>query len=241
MEVTLTVRDLNVWYGHTKALRDIDFDVPRNSVTALIGPSGCGKSTLLRCCNKMNDLVPEARIEGQVMIAGQDIYRPEIDPTLVRYRVGMVEETCIDFIATQQPMAGDLRIVFTCLHVTVELERMGDYAEGIGRISLMMGDPPPISPLGILHTIAEKARGMLVRNLDALVTRDVGEARRICDDDDEIDSMYEQVYRGVIGLMIKEPPSVQRATYLLWVAHDLERLADRPASPKVQSKPFALR
>ncbi len=90
MEIVLTVSNLNVWYGHTKALKDVDFDVRRNSVTALIGPSGCGKSTLLRCFNRMNDLVPEARIEGQVIVAGEDIYSPEIDPTLVRYRVGMV-------------------------------------------------------------------------------------------------------------------------------------------------------
>ena len=174
-------------------------------------------------------------VEENLVAAMDALERRDLDKSLrvvkndelVNEKRYAIEEKCIDLIATQQPMAGDLRIILTCLHVTVELERMGDYAEGIGRISLMMGDAPPISPLGILHTIAEKARGMLVRSLKALVDRDVDEARRICNDDDEIDSMYEQVYRGVIGLMIQDPSSVQRATYLLWVAHDLERLADR--------------
>ena len=90
MDIALTVRELNVWYGHAKALKDVGFDVRRHSVTALIGPSGCGKSTLLRCFNRMNDLVPETRMEGQVLVGEEDIYAPNVDPTLVRYRVGMV-------------------------------------------------------------------------------------------------------------------------------------------------------
>ncbi|MYA50648.1 MAG: phosphate ABC transporter ATP-binding protein [Chloroflexi bacterium] len=89
-DTTLSVTNLDMYYGPFRALRDINLDVARNSVTALIGPSGSGKSTLLRCFNRMNDLIPGARIEGQVLFNGEDIYHPSIDPTEIRLRVGMV-------------------------------------------------------------------------------------------------------------------------------------------------------
>ena len=89
-DTTLSVTNLDMYYGPFRALRDINLDVRRNSVTALIGPSGSGKSTLLRCFNRMNDLIPGARVEGQVLFNGEDIYHPSIDPTEIRLRVGMV-------------------------------------------------------------------------------------------------------------------------------------------------------
>ena len=89
-DTTLSVTNLDMYYGSFLALRDINLDVKRNSVTALIGPSGSGKSTLLRCFNRMNDLIPGARVEGQVLFNGEDIYHPSIDPTEIRLRVGMV-------------------------------------------------------------------------------------------------------------------------------------------------------
>ena len=89
-DTTLSVTNLDMYYGSFQALRDINLEVKRNSVTALIGPSGSGKSTLLRCFNRMNDLVPGARVEGQVLFNGEDIYHPSIDPTEIRLRVGMV-------------------------------------------------------------------------------------------------------------------------------------------------------
>ena len=88
--IKLAVRDLTVRYGDTTALRDVSLDVPENRVTALIGPSGCGKSTFLRCLNRMNDYVPGARVEGQVLIDGTPIYGPKVDPVELRRRVGMV-------------------------------------------------------------------------------------------------------------------------------------------------------
>jgi phosphate transport system ATP-binding protein len=84
------LRALNLWYGRFHALRDITLDVPARRITALIGPSGCGKSSLLRCLNRMNDLIPEARIHGQVLFEGTDIYAPGVDPVEVRRRIGMV-------------------------------------------------------------------------------------------------------------------------------------------------------
>ncbi len=86
----LDATGLNVWYGDFRALRDVDIAVNEHRVTALIGPSGCGKSTLLRCFNRMNDLVPTSRVTGQVLFQGEDLYGPEIDPTDIRSRVGMV-------------------------------------------------------------------------------------------------------------------------------------------------------
>ena len=138
-----------------------------------------------------------------------------------------LEERCIDLIATQQPMAGDLRVLVTILHITVELERMGDYAEGIARINILMGDEPLLKPLIDIPKMADKATSMLHRSLDSLVNRDTVTALQVCNDDDEVDALYDQVYRDLLDFMIQAPEVVQRATYLLWVAHDLERIADR--------------
>ncbi len=138
-----------------------------------------------------------------------------------------IEEKCIDIIATQQPMAGDLRAVVTILHVIVELERMGDYAEGIARISLLMGNQPTLKPLIDIPRMAEKATAMLHRSLDALVNRDTVTALQVCSQDDDVDALYDQVYRELLLFMIEDPKVIQRATYLLWVAHDVERIADR--------------
>ena len=138
-----------------------------------------------------------------------------------------LEEKCIDLIATQQPLAGDLRIIITVLHVAVELERMGDYAEGIAKISFAMGNEPPLKPLIDIPRMAERSSDMLRRSLDAFVNRDIEAAYQICDDDDEVDALYDQVYKELLVYMMSDPGTIRRATYLLWVAHDLERIADR--------------
>ena len=148
------------------------------------------------------------------------------DDVIDRKRMEL-EERCIDLIATQQPLAGDLRVLITVLHMSVELERMGDYAEGIAKISLMMGNEPPLKPLIDIPRMADKATDMLRRSLDAFVNRDVELANAVCDDDDEVDALYEQVYRELLTYMMASPAAIQRATFLLWVAHDLERIADR--------------
>ena len=138
-----------------------------------------------------------------------------------------LEEQCVNIIATQQPMATDLRTIIAILHIAVELERMGDYAEGIAKISLMMGDEPPLKPLIDIPRMSEMATDMLRRSLDALVHRDTVAALGVCRDDDDVDALYDQVYRELIFFMIQDPKTIQRATYLLWVSHDLERVADR--------------
>jgi phosphate transport system protein len=138
-----------------------------------------------------------------------------------------IEEKCIGLIATQQPMAGDLRVIVAVLNIIVELERMADHAEGIAKITLMIGDEPPLKPLIDVPRMAEKARDMLRRSLNAFTGRDVDAAKQICAEDDEVDSLYDQVYRELLNFMIEDPRTITRATRLIWVAHNLERIADR--------------
>jgi phosphate transport system protein len=138
-----------------------------------------------------------------------------------------IEDECIDIIAAHQPVARDLRLLVAMLHIDTELERIGDYAEGIAKISVMMGDEPPLKPLIDIPRMGEKASAMVKRSLEALVNRDTVSAMQVCADDDEVDALYDQVYHELILYMLRDPQSIQRATYLLWVSHDLERVADR--------------
>ena len=149
------------------------------------------------------------------------------DDDLIDAKRFEIEERCLDLIAAQQPLARDLRQLVAFLHIAVEMERMGDYAEGIGRISMMMGEQPTLKPLIDIPRMAEMSCSMLRRSLDALVNRDTDSAQRVCDDDDQVDALYDQVYRELLLFMIQDPKTIERATHLLWVAHDLERVADR--------------
>ncbi len=138
-----------------------------------------------------------------------------------------IEESCVTIIATQQPMAGDLRIIITVLNLIIELERMGDYAEGIASIALKIGDEPPLKPLIDIPRMAEKARDMLRRSLETFLNRDAEEAMRIIAEDDEVDCLYDQVFRELLVFMMEDPRTITRATLLIWVSHNLERIADR--------------
>ena len=138
-----------------------------------------------------------------------------------------IEARCISLIATQQPVARDLRSIIALLHIGVELERIGDYAEGIGKISLRMGNEPTLKPLIDIPLMSRKATDMLTDSIDALLSRDTEKAQAVRDADDEVDDLYDRVYHDLLEYMINDPSTVQRATYLLWVAHDLERIADR--------------
>jgi phosphate transport system protein len=138
-----------------------------------------------------------------------------------------IEETCIQLIATQQPMAGDLRTLISVLSIVSELERIGDHAEGIAKIVVMIGDEPPLKPLIDIPRMAEKTIDMLRRSLDAFMNCDENIAQQIAVEDDEVDQLYEQVFRELIGYMVEDPKTITRATRLLWVAHNLERSADR--------------
>ncbi len=137
------------------------------------------------------------------------------------------EDKCLELIATQQPLAGDLRTIASVLHITVDLERMGDHAEGIAKIALMLADEPPLKPYVDIPRMADIARGMLMDSLEAFKHRDTALARAVCNRDDEVDALYDKLYHELIGYMVKDPANIQRATYLIWVTHNLERIGDR--------------
>jgi phosphate transport system protein len=138
-----------------------------------------------------------------------------------------VEEKCLHIMARQQPLAGDLRILAAVLNIITDLERMGDHAEGIAKITLMHGDEPLLKPLVDVPKMAEKSREMLRASLDAFITRDVALAQEVSSWDDEVDALYDRVYQDLLEYMIRDPKTIERATFLLWVAHNLERIADR--------------
>jgi phosphate transport system protein len=138
-----------------------------------------------------------------------------------------IEADCLVAIATQQPMASDLRTLAAILDIVSELERIGDYAKGISRINLMIGEEPLLKPLIDVPNMAEKARSMLHQSLDAFVQRDVELARAIPKQDDEVDALYNQVYRELVTYILADPRAIDQANYLLWAAHNLERAADR--------------
>ncbi len=138
-----------------------------------------------------------------------------------------IEEKCVELIATQQPLARDLRQLVSILYMTVDLERMGDHAEGIARINIRMGDEPLLKPLIDIPRMAQLGIDMTHRALQAFIDLDVEGARAVSASDDEVDALYDQVYRELLIYMIQDPRTIQRATYLLWIAHDLERIADR--------------
>jgi phosphate transport system protein len=138
-----------------------------------------------------------------------------------------IEEDTVTLIATQQPMAGDMRLLAAILEIVTELERMGDYAKGIARINLMIGEQPLVKPLVDLPVMAEKARDMLHRALQAFVRRDVELARAIPQTDDEVDALYNQIYRELITYILEDPHVIEQANHLMWAAHNLERTADR--------------
>lgn len=138
-----------------------------------------------------------------------------------------IEEKCINLIATQQPVASDLRDIIAILNIITDLERMGDHAEGIAKIVIMYGNEPLVKPLIDIPRMAEITIEMLKKSLNAFIQRDENSAIAICKMDDDVDMLYEQVYRKLLTYMIEDPKTITRATYLLWVAHNLERIADR--------------
>lgn len=155
---------------------------------------------------------------ARALIAGDDrINRRRFD----------IEDKTLVLIATQQPMAVDLRTLAAVLEIASELERIGDYAKGIAKITLLIGVEPLVKPLVDIPRMADKAKDMLHRALDAFVRRDVELAQQIPLEDDEVDNLYNQIYRELLAIILANPRTIDQATYLLWVAHNLERTADR--------------
>lgn len=138
-----------------------------------------------------------------------------------------IEEECLALIATQAPTASDLRNVIGATHIAVELERMADHAMGIATITLRMLDQPLLKPLIDMPIMAGIVKEMTRGALDAFVRGDVELAHRIAARDDEVDQLYQQIFRELLTYMLEDPKNISRATFLLWVAHNLERIGDR--------------
>ena len=138
-----------------------------------------------------------------------------------------IDEQCLVLIATQQPMASDLRMILAVSNIAAELERIGDYTEGIATLSIKLSGQPLVKPLIDIPRMAEEGRRMLLLSLQAFAQQDLSLARQVGDDDELVDALYDQVYRELLLFMMQDPRTITRATYLLWVAHNLERIADR--------------
>ncbi len=138
-----------------------------------------------------------------------------------------IENQLMILIATQQPMAHDLRLLASTMEIISELERMGDYAKGIANINVRMGEEALLKPLIDIPRMAQIGTSMLHRALTAFINEDVETAKAIPVEDDEVDALYNQIYRELMMIIIQDPKSIERANWLLWVAHNLERVADR--------------
>jgi phosphate transport system protein len=190
-----------------KKLREIQDDI-------LIMGSMVSKATLLAIeALQKRDL----ELAKQIIADDKKINRKRFD----------IEEKCIQLIATQQPMASDLRTIVAVLNIITELERIGDYAEGNAKITIMIGNEPPLKPLIDIPRMADKTADMLNRALTAFINHDADAAIKISAEDDFIDNLYDQVFRELLTFMAEDPKTITRATRLIWVTHNLERSADR--------------
>jgi phosphate transport system protein len=138
-----------------------------------------------------------------------------------------LEDEALTIIATQAPMAGDLRWIAACLHIVTDLERMADHAAGNAKILLETSDEPLLKPLVDIPRMADIAREMLSDAISAFIHYDAEAARAIVRRDDEIDNLYNQVYRELLTFMMSDPRTISRATHLLWASHNVERIGDR--------------
>ncbi|MBN2499272.1 MAG: phosphate signaling complex protein PhoU [Anaerolineales bacterium] len=178
------------------------------------------------------DSMVEAAINGAVdalknqnLRAAQRIYDGDREINARRFQL---ENDCMITIATQQPIMGhDLRLLASILEVSAELERMGDYAKGIANICLMIGTEPLVKPLIDIPHMASIALGMLHRAIAAFVNGDTDAALIIPAEDDRVDDLYNQIYRDLISIMLANSSAIDQSNYLIWAAHNLERLADR--------------
>ena len=178
----------------------------------------------------LGSMVEDALTDSVECLRKRDMERSRqliADDRLINEKRFAIEADTLTLIATQQPIAGDLRVLASVLEIAAELERMGDYAKGIANINLMIGEEPLLKPLVDIPRMAEIARDMLHRALEAFIQRDVELAQAIPAEDDEVDALYNQVYRELATYIFSDPSNIEQANYLLWAAHNLERTADR--------------
>ena len=178
----------------------------------------------------LGEMVEKAIIKSMDALEHRDLamaYEVVAEDDLIDEKRFELEEKCLNLIATQQPLAVDLRTLLAVLHIAVELERMGDYAEGIGKICMIIGDDELVETPKQIPQMAEMGVAMLRRSLKSLMDRDTDLANNVWDSDDEVDALYDGVCHQIFLDMGNNPKTIEAATHLLWVAHDLERIADR--------------
>ena len=158
------------------------------------------------------------------LAAAKRIFKGDVQVNEKRYAL---ENAVIIIIATQQPMAHDLRLLASVLEVIVELERIGDYAKGVSKVVVQLGESDIPIPMREFDQMAEKSTSMLHRALGAFINEDAALAREIVAEDDAVDELYNKAYHGIVASMIAIPEVIDQANLLLWVAHNLERAADR--------------
>jgi phosphate transport system protein len=146
---------------------------------------------------------------------------------LINQTQHQIEDACMYLIASQQPVARDLRVIVSVSSIASDLERMADHAKGIAVLALRLMDQPMLKPLIDIPRMAEIGRDLLQRQLDAFIKGDPESARELAARDTEVDQLNDQVFRELLVFMMTDPKTITRATYLLWVAHNLERFADR--------------
>lgn len=154
----------------------------------------------------------------------EQVIADDIKINKLRYAV---EERSLAVIATQQPVAGDLRTIIAAMHVAIDMERMADHAEGISQLVTRMASEPLLKPLIDVPRMADIVCEMLRASLEAFVARDIDAALAVVSRDDEVDQLYDQVFRELLTYMLQDAHTINRATFLLWVAHNLERIGDR--------------
>jgi phosphate transport system protein len=163
-------------------------------------------------------------LSRQNVVLAQQTVEMDLEVNDLRWQI---EDDTLRLVATQSPTAGDLRRILASVHIATNLERMGDHAEGIASLTLRTAEEPLLKPLIDIPLMAEKARAQLNESLEAYVANDAERAREIAKRDDEIDNLYDRTYGELLTFMIADPSTVTRATHLLWVAHNLERIGDR--------------
>ena len=165
----------------------------------------------------------QALMDRDVVLA-RSVIEEDKDINAVGYHL---QNACISLLAQQAPMARDLRVIVSVTAIMSDLERMGDHAEGIARIVVTMQDEPLVKPLIDLPIMASRAKEMLRNSIQAFVDQDTDAAYRVGAADDEVDKLYDQIYADLIQIMVGDPSTIEPSTHLLWVAHNLERIADR--------------
>ena len=163
-------------------------------------------------------------LKRQDVNLARQVFEADAEINSLRWRT---EERALQVLATQAPMASDLRIISAVIHIAVDLERMGDHAAGTAKIVIETASEPLLKPLVDIPRMSELARAMLADSVTAFIEGDAQKAREIVDRDDEVDQLYDQIYRELLTYMMADPSTINRATHLLWAAHNLERIADR--------------